>query len=61
MFTATEYRVKADEYARRCETARSASERKEFHDLERSFRTLAENQEWVDRHARDIVHSEGPR
>jgi hypothetical protein len=47
MPTAQQYRVKAAEYAGLAETARSASETREFRTLERNCTSLAANQEWL--------------
>jgi hypothetical protein len=47
MFTAVQYRAKAIEYAARVKTARSPSETREFENLERTYRSLADNAEWL--------------
>lgn len=47
MFTAVQYRAKAIEYAARIATARSPSETREFQNLERTYRSLADNAEWL--------------
>jgi hypothetical protein len=47
MPTAQQYRVKAAEYAGLAETARSASETREFRTLERNCKSLAANKEWL--------------
>jgi hypothetical protein len=47
MPTAKQYRVKAAEYAGLAETARSASETREFRTLERNCTSLAANKEWL--------------
>jgi hypothetical protein len=47
MFTAQQYRAKADEYAALLQTARSPAEVSEYRDLQRSFASLAENLEWM--------------
>jgi len=47
MITAQQYRVKAAEYAGLAETARSASEGREFRALERNCASQAANEEWL--------------
>jgi hypothetical protein len=47
MFTAEQYRAKAAEYAGYVKTAQSPSESREFQNLERVYRSLAENAEWL--------------
>jgi|RhiMetdeSRZDD1v2_1073273.scaffolds.fasta_scaffold00529_44 hypothetical protein len=47
MFTADQYRAKAAEYASHVKTAQSPSETREFQNLERVYRSLAENAEWL--------------
>jgi hypothetical protein len=47
MFTADQYRAKAAEYASYVKTAQSPSETREFQNLERVYRSLAENAEWL--------------
>jgi hypothetical protein len=47
MSTARQYRAKAAEYTELLKTASSPSEAREFRDLEQSFITLAENDEWL--------------
>jgi hypothetical protein len=47
MFTAKQYRAKAAEYAGLKERTDVPSEVREFHDLERSFSVLADNEEWL--------------
>jgi hypothetical protein len=47
MFTAAQYRAKAAEYASYVRTAQSPSEVREFQNLERVYRSLAENAEWM--------------
>lgn len=54
MFTAQQYRAKADEYAALLETARSPAEHAEYRDLQRSFASLADNLEWM---SADVVIS----
>jgi hypothetical protein len=48
MFTAEQYRAKAAEFkAFLTNTPRSPNETSEFRDLERTYTTLAENEEWM--------------
>jgi hypothetical protein len=48
MFTAEQYRAKAAEFrALLTNTSRSPNETSEFRDLERTYTTLAENEEWM--------------
>jgi hypothetical protein len=47
MSTARKYRAKAAECTELLKTASSPSEAREFRDLEQSFITLAENDEWL--------------
>jgi hypothetical protein len=51
MFTAEQYRTKAAEFKALLTNApRSPSETKEFRELEQSYVTLAENEEWMAAH-----------
>ena len=47
MFTANQYRTKAAEYSELLKAATLPAEICEFRRLEQSFRTLAENEEWM--------------
>jgi hypothetical protein len=47
MFTAKQYRAKAAEYTELLKVASLPAETSEFRNLERSFLTLAENEEWM--------------
>jgi hypothetical protein len=48
MFTAEQYRAKAAEFrAFLTNTSRSPNETREFRDLEQTYTTLAENEEWM--------------
>ena len=48
MFTAEQYRAKAAEFrASLTNTPRSPNETREFRDLEQTYTTLAENEEWM--------------
>jgi hypothetical protein len=51
MFTAEQYRAKANEYSTLVGTANSPNEVSEFRRLERSFNELANNAQWaIDNH-----------
>jgi hypothetical protein len=47
MFTAEQYRVQADEYAKLVGIANGPDEVQEFQRLKRSFTELADNAQWV--------------
>jgi hypothetical protein len=47
MFTAEQCRAKATEYASYVKTAQSPGEAREFQNLERVYRSLAENADWM--------------
>jgi hypothetical protein len=47
MFTANQYRTKAAEYSELLKAATLPAETREFRRLEQSYRTLAENEEWM--------------
>jgi hypothetical protein len=47
MFTAKQYRAKAAEYTELLKAASLPAEIREFKELEQSFLTLAENEEWM--------------
>ncbi len=55
MFTPEQYRAKAAEYAALVKTASNADEAVEFHQLEISFVTLAENSQWIADHRDQTV------
>jgi hypothetical protein len=56
MFTAEQYRAKAAEFrALLADPTRSLSEMTEFRDLERTYTTLAENEEWMTIHIDQTV------
>ena len=55
MFTAHEYRTKADEYGRLLATARSPSETSEYRDLHQSYSLLADNLDWLTTNAGKVV------
>ena len=60
MYTLQQFRAKAAEYAALVKTARNPDERLEFEKLERSFVTLAENEEWMAAHTEQTVHTGDP-
>jgi hypothetical protein len=55
MSTAEQYRAKAAEYRVLLGNPLSPSETKEFRALEQTFTTLADNEDWLARHAEKIV------
>jgi hypothetical protein len=57
MFTSEQYRAKAAEYAEWAKTARSSNEAREFQDLERSFTTLADNEQWLAENHHNTIHA----
>jgi hypothetical protein len=59
MFTAEQYRAKAAEYAGLMQQADGPSQMREFHDLERSFSTLADNEEWLADNYEKTLHAPG--
>jgi hypothetical protein len=61
MFTAEQYRAKAVEYARRMKQTDVPREIREFHDLERSFSVLADNEEWLAENYKNTIHAPGER
>jgi hypothetical protein len=55
MFTPEQFRAKAAEYVELGKTANSPHEMREFQKLERSFTTLADNEQWLtDNHHRTV-------
>jgi hypothetical protein len=61
MFNASDYRKRALDYAARAGNAITARERNQLHDLERRFRALAENEQWLaDNHDKIITSDGGP-
>src|SRR6266540_549912 len=61
MFTAEQYRAKAAEFrALLTNTSRSPNETREFRNLEKTYTTLAENEEWMAVHI-DIKQFNGER
>ena len=55
MFNIKQYRDKAAEYSERAKTATGSDETQEFERLEKSFTTLAENEQWLsDNHQKTV-------
>ena len=55
MFSPKQYRDKAVEYAERGRTATGSNEAQEFKQLEKSFTTLADNEQWLhDNHLKTV-------
>jgi hypothetical protein len=57
MFTAQQYRAKANEYGARLETARSPAEAAEYRDLQQSYAALADNLDWLTVNAGKTISS----
>ena len=55
MYTAAQYRAAEQDYAGRGKLAEPDSQRREYRALEGSFRTLADNQDWVDDNGNVLV------
>jgi hypothetical protein len=56
MFTAEQFRAKAAEFrALLTNTARSPNETREFRDLEQTYTSLAENEEWMEVHTDKMI------
>jgi hypothetical protein len=59
MSTPSQYREKAAEYAKLFKNASGSDERHEFHALEQSFTTLADNGQWLaDNHDKTVRSTE---
>ena len=57
MFSSHQYREKAAEYKERSAKAIAPNERREYHDLERRFSALADNEQWLsDNHEKRMHH-----
>ena len=55
MFNPKQYRDKATEYSERSKTANGSDELREFKRLEKSFATLADNEQWLsDNHQKTL-------
>ena len=61
MFTAEQYRAKAAEYAGLIKQTDVPRELREFHDLERSFSVLADNEEWLADNFQKTIHAPDER
>jgi hypothetical protein len=61
MFTAEQYRGKAAEYAGLMKQTDVPREVREFHDLERTFSVLADNEEWLADNYEKTIHALGER
>ncbi len=57
MFTPEQYRVKAAEYGELLKTTTAPREIREYRQLERSFATLADNEQWLADHHHNTVHA----
>jgi hypothetical protein len=55
MFTANRYRAKAAEYRKYLNASRSPAETSEFRNLEQTYTTLADNEEWLPRHGGSAI------
>jgi hypothetical protein len=61
MCTAAQYRATATEFKLRADSATAADEKRGFQDLERSFTTLADNEQWLsDNHDKTVHARERP-
>jgi hypothetical protein len=57
VFNAKQYRDRANEYRELRKTAPGAKEARELSDLEKSFTTLADNEEWLSENHKSTVQS----
>lgn len=57
MVTSDQYRAKAAEYAELAKAASTPEAAIEFRKLERSFTTLADNEQWLSDHHDETVHA----
>jgi hypothetical protein len=57
MFKAKQYRDQANKYAERRKAAPGADEAREFSNLEKSFTTLADNDDWLSANHQKMVHA----
>ena len=60
MYNSKRYRDKAAEYSVRAKAADGASESREFNQLEKSFTTLADNEQWLSDNHDKTVHAPDP-
>jgi hypothetical protein len=56
MFNSEQYRAKAAEYEKRGKQTDVPDEIRELQNMERTFRELAENGEWMEHNSDKIVH-----
>ena len=56
MFNSQQYRTKAAEYQDRASKTDKPDEIREFKKLERTFGELADNAEWMEQNADQLVH-----
>jgi hypothetical protein len=56
VFNSEQYRAKAAEYKKRGEQTNTPEEIRGFKNLERIFREMAENEEWMEHNSDKIVH-----
>jgi hypothetical protein len=52
-----QYRAEATKYKERADTALTVSERQAFQDLERTFSTLADNEQWLSNNHDKTLHA----
>jgi hypothetical protein len=57
MCTFKQYRAKATEYKARADRAITLNEKRKFQSLERSFSTLADNEQWLSNNQDKTVHA----
>jgi hypothetical protein len=57
MFNPKQYRDKAAEYSERAKTASGPNETREFAQLEKSFTTLADNEQWLSDNHQKMVQT----
>jgi hypothetical protein len=57
MCTAEQYRATATDSKERADRASAPDEKREFQDLERSFSTLADNEQWLSDNHDKTVHA----
>jgi hypothetical protein len=60
MSNAQDYRIKAAEFARLASEARSLKDIAEFRQRARAFRSLAENEEWVEANRDKLISNRAP-
>ena len=57
MCTAEQYRATATAYKERADSATAPDEKREFQELEQSFSTLADNEQWLSNNRDKTVHA----